>query len=136
MLLAFYGHNACLSARKDGANLLSLRYQKNGPDYAQRRRTARKVPAKMSDNVRPIGKDILTYKGVPNPELVKVIEQVLAMAQSGQLQSFIGTGFTKDGLRLASWGDYHSDVYQMLGSIEWLSAEYKHRHINEMKLGE
>jgi len=64
----------------------------------------------------------------PNEQLIKNLEDLLAMARSGQLQSFIGTGFFLDGARVASWGDFHQNVYEMLGSLSWLHAEYIHRH--------
>ena len=63
----------------------------------------------------------------PNAALVEGFERLLEMAKYGQLQSFIGTGFMADGLRLSHWFDYHDDVYQMLGSIAWLQAEYVRR---------
>jgi hypothetical protein len=66
----------------------------------------------------------------PNDGLIGAIRQLLAMAESGQLQSYIGTGFTYDGLRVATWGDHHDDTYQMLGSLAWLQAEYVSRHTN------
>jgi hypothetical protein len=64
----------------------------------------------------------------PNEGLIGAIRQLLAMAESGQLQSYIGTGFTSDGLRLATWADSHEDRYQMLGALAWLQHEYVHRH--------
>lgn len=63
----------------------------------------------------------------PNQELIEAIRQVLAMAESGQLQCYIGAGFTCDGLRIATWGTDHDDKYQMLGSLAWLQAEYIRR---------
>jgi len=66
--------------------------------------------------------------GKPNEALVKGLEQMLGMAKTGQLQSFIGTGFTVDGLRASTWADYHDNVYQMLGGLEWLKYEYIARH--------
>jgi hypothetical protein len=64
----------------------------------------------------------------PDERLVKILEELLAMAKSGQLRSFIGTGFVGEGLRVATWADFHDDVYQMLGALAWLQAEYTHRH--------
>lgn len=64
----------------------------------------------------------------PNEALVDVLRKALEMAETGQLQCYIGTGFTSDGLRLATWCDNHDDVYQMLGAIAWLQAEYIKRH--------
>jgi hypothetical protein len=66
--------------------------------------------------------------GEPNVALVALLKDILAMAESGQLQSFIGTGFTTDNLRTAVWADQHPDVYQMLGALGWLQAEYIARH--------
>lgn len=65
--------------------------------------------------------------GKPNQNIVDAIKNVLEMAESGQLQSFIGTGFTNDGLRMASWCDFHGDVYQQLGALAWLQHEYVER---------
>lgn len=63
----------------------------------------------------------------PNEHLVALFEEMLAMAKSGALQSFIGTGFTSQDQRVAMWGDYHMDRYQMLGSLDWLVHEYVYR---------
>jgi hypothetical protein len=67
----------------------------------------------------------------PNAGLIAALQDLLNMAETGQLQSFVGTGFTRDGLRAATWADFHSDVYQMLGALAWLQAEYIHRHTAE-----
>ena len=67
----------------------------------------------------------------PNAPLVEGLRQLLEMAEAGQLQSFVGTGFTCDGLRAAHWSDYHTDVYQMLGALAWLQAEYINRHTED-----
>jgi hypothetical protein len=65
---------------------------------------------------------------VPNRAMIDGLEQLLEMAKSGQLQSFIGTGFTFECLRVSHWSDFHDDIYQMLGSLEWLKAEYIDRN--------
>lgn len=36
----------------------------------------------------------------PNEPLVAALRQLLDMAETGQLQSYVGTGFTHDGLRV------------------------------------
>lgn len=64
----------------------------------------------------------------PNQKLIAALEDVLAMAKDGRLQSFIGAGFTQDDMRVTTWCDYHTDVFQMLGSLAWLQAEYLDRH--------
>lgn len=80
--------------------------------------------------------NVLSMPGLRNPEdaakpneaLIEALRNALAMAESGQLQCYIGTGFTADGLRLATWVDHHDDRYQMLGSLAWLEHEYVSRH--------
>lgn len=66
--------------------------------------------------------------GAPNEQLIAMLKDVLAMAETGELQSFVGTGFTTDKQRVAVWADYHPDVYQMAGAVTWLQAEYIRRH--------
>lgn len=61
--------------------------------------------------------------GRPNQELIDILKDVLAMAESGQLQSFYGTGFTADGLRSAVWCDTEENVYQVLGAMEAMKFE-------------
>ena len=48
--------------------------------------------------------------GTPNDALISCLTEALEMAKSGELQSFIGTG------------------YVVLGSLAWLQHEYVHRH--------
>jgi len=75
----------------------------------------------------PILKAVETNK--VNESLVKSIRKLLDYAESGELQSFIGAGFNADGsLRFTTWADYHHDIWAMLGSIEWLKAQYIHDH--------
>lgn len=64
----------------------------------------------------------------PVSELVAIIRDLLTMAEDGRLRSFIGTGFMQDGARIASWCDTHPNVYEMMGAIRWLEAEYVDRH--------
>lgn len=64
----------------------------------------------------------------PNPQVVGMCRKLLDMAEDGRLQSFVGTGFTADGARLALWADTHGNVYEMLGAIGWLQHEYVNRH--------
>lgn len=64
----------------------------------------------------------------PDLALIAAIRGLLERAESGELQSFIGTGFMADGCRLATWADRHENVYEMLGSLAWLHAEYINRH--------
>lgn len=64
----------------------------------------------------------------PNEPLVAALRQLLDMAETGQLQSYVGTGFTHDGLRVSTFCDFHEDIYQMLGSLSWIQHEYVARH--------
>lgn len=75
--------------------------------------------------------DDIPDKTKPNLALIKMLSEALKMAKSGQLQSYIGTGFTHDGLRLSTWGNFHDDVYQMLGSLNWMAHEYVNRMTEE-----
>lgn len=50
------------------------------------------------------------------------------MAKKGEIQSLVATGFMNDGNRYSIWADTHPNVYEMLGSIGWLQAEYLQRH--------
>lgn len=63
----------------------------------------------------------------PKPALVKVMRDLLEMAESGRLQVFIGTGWMADGNRITAWGGVHDNVYEMLGAIEWMREEYVDR---------
>ena len=60
-----------------------------------------------------------------DPGLVKALADVFRMARDGQLKSFIGTGFTMDGLRMTvRGGPIGADISQMLGALAWLQHEY------------
>lgn len=63
----------------------------------------------------------------PSPALVKVLRDLLELAESGRLQCLIATGFTADGSRLTAWGGSHPNVYEMLGAINWTAIEYADR---------
>lgn len=60
-----------------------------------------------------------------------MLEDLLAKAKDGTLQSFVGTGFIVDGQRLALWHDTHENVYEMLGALAWLEREYVWRHAEQ-----
>lgn len=62
----------------------------------------------------------------PNEVLIRMLEDMLRDAKSGAVQSFVGTGFQADGLRLAFWCP-DQDVYKMLGALTWLQHEYVYR---------
>jgi hypothetical protein len=71
--------------------------------------------------------------GEPNEGLIRALRDMLAMAESGRLQSMIATGFTQEGNRLALWCDIHPNVYEMLGAIAWLQHEYVHRRTDALQ---
>ena len=64
----------------------------------------------------------------PNASLVSALQDRVRRAECGDLQSFVGAGFTADGMRAAMWSDHHNNVYEMMGALAWLQAEYVHRH--------
>jgi len=35
---------------------------------------------------------------------------------------------------MAAWCDFHDDVYQQLGALAWMQAEYVERHIKERSI--
>ena len=71
--------------------------------------------------------------GEPRSELIGVLENLLERAKSGQLQSFVGTGFCSDGSRAAVWCDTHENVYEMLGALSWIEHEYVARHTGNVE---
>jgi hypothetical protein len=85
----------------------------------------------MSDNVVRLNGQQVPELGEPIESLIKTLEAVLEHARSGRLQSFVGTGFTADGCRLATWHDTHVNLSEMLGSLAWLQHEYVARKTTE-----
>lgn len=81
----------------------------------------------MADVINLRGGAISTKAGVPRPELIEALEGALAMAKSGKLQSFAGTGFTDDHQRLTMWADYHENIIEFYGALCWLAPEYVNR---------
>jgi hypothetical protein len=69
--------------------------------------------------------------GTPNEGVIGAVERLLELARSGELQSLVATGFTKDGMRLSMWGGEHTNVYEMRGAIMWLDSEYVNRVTTE-----
>jgi hypothetical protein len=69
----------------------------------------------------------------PNEVLVEVLRDALRRAESGELQSFVGTGFTLTGNRLAAWAPHHDNVWEMLGALESMKIEYLHRYTEILK---
>lgn len=61
----------------------------------------------------------------PNPALIKALEDILESARSGELQSIFATGFRADGLRMSCMFPHHN-VYEVVGSIEFLKMQYIH----------
>ena len=82
----------------------------------------------MSGKVVGINGIVPPTVGEPRQPLISVLEDMLAKAKTGELQSLIGTGFTSDGARVAVWSEGPPDVYAMLGALAWLQHEYVYRH--------
>ena len=59
----------------------------------------------------------------PNTAIIKALEDILESARTGELQSFFATGFRADGLRMSCIFP-HTNVYEVVGSLEYLKAEY------------
>jgi len=59
----------------------------------------------------------------PNQALIQALEDILSDAKAGILQSLMATGFRVDGLRMSCIIP-HSNVYEVVGSLEFLKAEY------------
>jgi hypothetical protein len=60
----------------------------------------------------------------PNEGLIAALKDILADAESGRLQSFFAAGFLSDGLRMSCVLGDHSNVYEVVGSIEMLKQDY------------
>ena len=82
----------------------------------------------MSDNVKALPGLRAPGHAEPDQALIAALRGLLKRAEAGDLQSFIGTGFLADGCRITTWCDTHENVYEMLGSLAWVQAEYVHRH--------
>lgn len=86
----------------------------------------------MTDNVVGLHGRQPPQLGQPNPALVDLLGDLLELAKTGRLQSLIATGFAADGARIGVWGDAHTNVYEMLGALTWLQAEYIRRHSDDV----
>lgn len=78
------------------------------------------------------GAEVPADFGAPNVALVEMLEEALTDARSGRLQSFVGAGFTVDGMRYSMVVEsVPRNVYEMLGSLTWLQHEYVERVTGE-----
>lgn len=68
----------------------------------------------------------------PNTALVAALKDILADAESGRLQSFFAAGFLNDGLRMSCVFGEHSNVYEVVGSIEMLKHHYITNHTERL----
>lgn len=68
----------------------------------------------------------------PNAALVAALKDILADAESGRLQSFFAAGFLADGLRMSCVLGDHSNVYEVIGSIEMLKHNYITNHTERL----
>ena len=64
----------------------------------------------------------------PNESLIAALKDILADAESGRLQCFFAAGFLADGLRMSCVLGEHSNVYEVIGSIEMLKHDYINNH--------
>lgn len=66
----------------------------------------------------------------PDAALVELLRDLVKKAESGELRSFIGTGFLANGRRMSLWGedDSNPDLYSMYGALCALPVEYMKRH--------
>ena len=70
----------------------------------------------------------MTEQGPPNAALIGALMAALEMAQAGERQSLVATGFDRSGERITFWADHHAKYFEMLGSLAQLQLEYVHKH--------
>lgn len=87
----------------------------------------------MNDNIRIFpGAAPPTAASQPKHEaLCRVLRDMLAMAETGELQSLFATGFMRDGARLTLRGGHHRNIYEVVGAIEWLKVEFASKVIHD-----
>ena len=68
----------------------------------------------------------------PNEVLIETVKKILADAESGRLQSLFAAGFLADGLRMSCIVNTHPNVYEVVGSIEMLKADYIRDYTEEL----
>ena len=68
----------------------------------------------------------------PNEVLIETVKKILADAESGHLQSLFAAGFLADGLRMSCIVNTHPNVYEVIGSIEMLKADYIRDYTEEL----
>lgn len=70
--------------------------------------------------------------GQPNDALVKMLEDALAKARSGELQTILAVGHTSDGAIFTVFTKAaHNDYFLHLGAIEAMKAEFMARQTGE-----
>lgn len=74
----------------------------------------------MSNVVNFPGKETVPTVPAPCQELIDGIKDALERAEAGELQSFIGIGFTHDGGVYHMICDFHENNYEVLGALQWL----------------
>lgn len=63
--------------------------------------------------------------GAPEKNVILSLRTLLSMAESGELQAFILTGWTAERARVTAFkGDLGYNVIEELGGINWLAHEY------------
>lgn len=82
--------------------------------------------------------NILTLSGLPveskavNEDLVKVLQDAIDQAKSGELQCFVGTGIMHSGDRLSMFSiGQGENVFTLYGAVALLQAELFQRQALE-----
>ena len=80
-------------------------------------------------NIKLLHEGIQVKTDEPNEQLVSTLSDLLRLAESGSLQSCIGTGFDSQQTRITAWCDFHDNKYEMLGAIEFLKTEWLDKNV-------
>lgn len=79
------------------------------------------VPVEPKDDEKP----------EPCQPLIEALEDALKRAKAGELQSFIGAGFTAEGQGYYLIAGFHESDMEMLGMLEWLRQDFFMRNLTE-----
>jgi hypothetical protein len=101
------------------------------PALASQAPTAKDMPNMTTNNVVNLAGEPVREYGEPNESLVKALDDLLADAKAGRLQTFLGTGWSSDGDRVSLFVADYSEYYATVGAIEELKFEYQHRREDE-----
>ena len=82
-------------------------------------------------NVKSLRGDVVPTNE-PNEALIAALKDILADAESGRLQSFFASGFLSDGLRMSCVLGQHTNVYEVIGSMEVLKQDYLNNYTERL----